>query len=335
MSVGETQLGDVAAKIELGGTNNPAAFDAYLRGARLLATAEGETNMNAAISAFTDAIRLDPHYALAFAARARARTTLGGIVNTVAESLALYDKAQADARQSLKLAPNIAEGHLTLASALQSGLNYAQAKEEYERALVLSPGNAQVLRLASRFEADIGYFDSAIEKSRRAVALDPLDRTTYFGLGGRLYFGRRHQEAVAAYAEAIRLDPDYKVPYAMRGLAYYELGDLERARTDCEAKKDHFIFQVCLALVYEKLGRTADAKMELEKLKAVGGDSAAYQYAEIYAQWGDTAKALDWLEVALRVRDPGLTDLKADPLLDPLRQEPRYQAIESQLRFPN
>jgi hypothetical protein len=87
-------------------------------------------------------------------------------------------------------------------------------------------------------------------------------------------------------------------------------------------------------VIYDKLGRHADAEAELAKLKAFGGDAAAYQYATIYAQWGNRAKALEWLETAWRLRDPGLEFLKTDPLLDPLRKEPRFQAIERELKFP-
>ena len=65
------------------------------------------------------------------------------------------------------------------------------------------------------------------------------------------------------------------------------------------------------------------------------GDYFAYQYAEIYAQWGDTIKALAWLNTAMKLRDTGLEDLKTDPLLDPLRNEPRFQAIERALKFPS
>ena len=61
----------------------------------------------------------------------------------------------------------------------------------------------------------------------------------------------------------------------------------------------------------------------------------AYQYAAIYTQWGDTHEAAEWLETALRLRDSGLADLKSDPLLDPLRKEPRFQAVERELKFPN
>jgi hypothetical protein len=46
-------------------------------------------------------------------------------------------------------------------------------------------------------------------------------------------------------------------------------------------------------------------------------------------------KALRWLETAMRLRDSGLALLKVDSYLDPLRKEPRFQAIERELKFPN
>jgi len=65
------------------------------------------------------------------------------------------------------------------------------------------------------------------------------------------------------------------------------------------------------------------------------GDAGGYQFAEIHAQWAEKKVALDWLEKAMRLRDPGLTKLRADPLMDPLRDEPRFQAIERTLKFPD
>src|ERR1700733_864709 len=138
---------------------------------------------------------------------------------------------------------------------------------------------------------------------------------------------RRYREAATAHAEAISLNPDFQSAYGERGLAFYGLGDLERARATCEAKRDDWVSQQCLAVVYEKLGRHGDAGAELAKMKAALGDALAYQYATIYAQWGDRAKALEWLDVAMGLRDPGLENLKTEPFFDPLRKEPRFQAI--------
>jgi hypothetical protein len=77
------------------------------------------------------------------------------------------------------------------------------------------------------------------------------------------------------------------------------------------------------------LKKHADAEAAVSKLKTSLGDNAAYRYATIYAQWGNLPKALQSLETALRLRDPGLE------LLRPLRQEPRFKAIERELKFPS
>jgi tetratricopeptide (TPR) repeat protein len=106
-------------------------------------------------------------------------------------------------------------------------------------------------------------------------------------------------------------------------------------RTRQERKPDYWYSQECLAVIYDKFRQHEDAEAELAKLKAALGDGGAYQYAAIYAQWGNRAKAIEWLETALRLRDPGLVQLKTDPLMEPLRQEPRFKAIERELKFPN
>jgi TolB-like protein/Flp pilus assembly protein TadD len=329
-----TLLGAVAAKIELGGTRNPAAFDAYLRAAKAYGSYRDANDLPSAITVYTEAIRLDPQYALAFAGRSLALSTYAVEASTEAAMREANDKAQADARQALALAPDLAQAHLALAYVSENNLDFTQASEAYERALALASGNVQVLRGNDRFAALMGHFDEGIAAGRRAVVLDPLSRQSHFGLGWALYFSRRYDEAVTAYAEVISLDADYEEIYGWRGFAYYGLGDLERARISCETKPDYWGSQWCLAVIYDELGRHADAEAALAKLNAAQGDTVAYQYTTIYAQWGNRSKALEWLETALRLHDPGLENLKTDPLLDPLRKEPRFQAIERELKFP-
>jgi TolB-like protein/Flp pilus assembly protein TadD len=329
-----TLLGDASAKIELGGTRNPAAFDAYLRG---LKTASSRLDSKAyliAIAQYTEAIRLDPGYALAFARRSNAYSSYAEEAATGAREG--FDKAQADARQALNLAPDLAQAHLALALVLEVGtLDFKQANDEYQRALALSPGNADVLRTSGQYAVLMGHFDVGVAAAQRAVVLDPLARASHGTLGNALFTARRYQDAVSAYTEAINIAPDYKATYGDRGLPYYELGDLRGARASCEVMRDHWTSQLCLAVTYDKLQKHADAEVELAKFKSDLGNAAAYQYATIYAQWGNSAKALEWLDIAMRVRDPGLENLKTDPLIDPIRQEPRFQAALRELKFPD
>jgi TolB-like protein/Flp pilus assembly protein TadD len=330
-----TLLGDISEKIEPGGTHNPAAFDAYLRASEAYRSRHEDRDIPTAIATYTEAIRLDPNYALAYAGRATALTDYTAAVSTGAAIREGFEKAEADARRAIALAPELAEAHMALAFVSEQGSHdFAQAREQYEQALALAPGNSEVLRESGSFGALMGNFDTAIAALRRAVVLDPLDRSTHLALGRALYLARRYPEAAAAFGEVISLDPVFKTAYGEKGLALYGLGDLQSARAACESQRDDWESKNCLAMVYDKLGRRADASTELAKIQAYWGDAAPYQYAEIYAQWGDRAKALASLETAMRLRDAGLVYLKTDPLLDPLRNEPRFQAIERALKFP-
>jgi TolB-like protein/DNA-binding winged helix-turn-helix (wHTH) protein/Tfp pilus assembly protein PilF len=329
-------LGNEASRIELGGTRTPAAFDAYLRGAKAYSTRVDAKDCQTAIAAYTEAIRIDPNYALAFAGRSSAQTAYAEEYASGGAMREAFDRAQADARQALALAPELAEGHVALGDALLTGsFEFAQASKAYERAVRLAPGNAQALRESGRYAVFIGRVDAGLAAIHRAVVLDPLNPRSHSLLGQALYFDRRYKEAVAAFGQVITLDPDDGFDLGFRGLAYYGLGDLNSARSSCESKPDHWVAQWCMAVTYEKLGLHADAEAVVVKMKATNGDLAAYQYAGIYAQWGDTAKSLEWLDQAMQLRDPGLVYLKTDPLLDPLRKESRYRAIERELTFPN
>jgi tetratricopeptide (TPR) repeat protein len=328
-------LGDVATKIELGGTRNPAAFDAYLRGQKEALAAHGAKDFQTAIAGFTQAIELDPNYALAFAGRSSASSDYAAQVAIGPAVREFFDKARADAYQAIALAPGLAEGHLALARFLEVGsLDFTHASEAYERAMALAPGSAQVQGEGGRYSVYMGRFDAGFAALRRAVTLDPLNARSRSLLAEALYFARRYEEAVTVFGEVISLEPDFRRAYGFRGLAYYGLGDFQSARSSCESRPDYFATRWCLELVYDKLARHADAEAGLKAWQAASGDSSAYQFATIYAQWGNTAMALEWLAAAMRARDPGLGYLKTDPLMDPLRKEPRFQAVMRELKFP-
>ena len=328
-------LGGVATKIELGGTRNPAAFDAYLQGRKAdLTAAHTHEGRQTAIAAYTEAIGLDSNYALAFAYRALARINLANAASGPARRESL-EEAQSDARQAIALTPDLAEGRLALAVYFRSLLDFARASQEFERALALGPGNVRVLQNYGLFAVQMGRTEAGTAALRRAVVLDPLSFVSHWTLGRTLYYGRQNKEASTAFEDAFALDPEDPLGHAYRGLAYYALGDFERARASCEMTPDDWGNLWCLAVTYDKLGRHADAEAVLAKYRATEGDAGSYQYATIYAQWGNTVKALEGLDTARRLRDPGLTTLKTDPLLDPVRKEPRFQAIERALKFPS
>jgi TolB-like protein/DNA-binding winged helix-turn-helix (wHTH) protein len=307
-----TLLDDALARIEAGGTHNPAAFDAYLRASKLYWDGAGDR----AIPLYTEAIRLDPNYALAYAAR----------------SIADDSASRSDALKAVALAPNLGEAHLALALVNWSS-DFRFADEECHRALALAPGNARVLRDCGHWAIFMGHGDVGLRLIRRAVDLDPLNLESQSHLAEGLYYLRRPAEALAAAKNAEVLHPGSHKGWM--GFVYYELGDFQSARSACENDLEGPDRLFCLAMTYDKLGRHADAEAMLRKLRATAGDRYTLRYCSIYAQWGNNAQGLDMLEKAVRLHSPGLWKLKAIPFLDPLRQEPRFQAIVQALQFPD
>jgi serine/threonine-protein kinase len=330
-----TLLGDLTAKIEVGGTHNTAAFDAYLRGSKAFSSRLESNDLEKAIPWFTRAIGLDPNYALAYAGRSKAYSLYASRDAKAAALREYLDKAQADARQAIRLAPGLAEGHLAFAEIYFDSLDFASAGEAYERAVTLAPGNAGILEAYAHFAGDMGRAEAGIAAGRRAVTLDPLNPLIRRHLGLVLMNARRYSEGIAAMQQAVALDPDSAIDRAILGFEYYISGDLQNAQSTCEINPDEkgWIW-MCLALVYHQLGRNIDADAELSKFMAANGDEMAVDFAEVFAQWRNAPKALDWLDRAMQARNYELGDLKTDPFLDPLRKEPRFQAIERELKFP-
>ena len=334
-----TLLGDLAAKIEVGGTRNPAAFDAYLHASEAYWAGQGERDLRASIASYTEAIRLDPQYALAYAGRSLALTDFV-FAGYAAKESTLHDyvtEAQADARKAIALAPDLAEGHLALGGLFETSLVLDATAQEFERAVALAPGNARVLSNYGRFASQMGQREAGLAATHRSVVLDPLNYWYRIWFGMSLYFARLYSEAISAFTDAKALAPSNAFlngwANALVGLAYYHLGDFQSALAACKTaagtRKD-----LCLAITYHKLGRDSEAQSELAKLHASMGDACAVLCAMVYAQWGLTSRALDSLETATRNHLPELELVKMSTLLDPLRKEPRFQAIERALKFP-
>jgi TolB-like protein/DNA-binding winged helix-turn-helix (wHTH) protein/Tfp pilus assembly protein PilF len=335
-----TLLGEVGARLEVGGTRNPAAYDAYLRAESAYWHQNSGSDVEKAITQYSEAVHLDSNFGRAYAGWSIA---LAEYATYYAQGAAAkrdwLQRARLPAFKAVALTPDLAESHLALAFVhLNNSLDLRRANGEFERAVTLAPGNARILRNYALFAVLMGHTDAGIETARRAAVLDPLNANSHGELGGVLRIARRYEEAMVAYQHAISLDPDSaSMPLYIGARIYYAIGNFDEMRSVCERFKERFerAAQNCLALAYHKLGRHADAESALARQKALEGHIGAVDYARAYAQWGDIPKALDWLETAWRLRETNLVFLKSEPLLDPLRQEPRFQAIERELKFPD
>ena len=329
-----TLAGDAAAGNEAGGTQDPHAYDAYLRGKSLARLNDNEDNLLARIDTYQQALRLDPLFARAYVGLADAQRSYAGNYALGGDIAERQRKARAAAESALRLEPQLGEAHAALAGVLAEGyLDFGGALEEYGRAVSYSPNNSDVLMDSGLLMAAMGQVDEGVARVRRAVAFDQLNTRAYRYLTYALIAARRYREAIDASNRGLNVDPSDVRALARRGLAQLLLGQYDAARQSCETPKQNWLSSLCLAIVYDKLHRQPQAQAQFVAMQTRWGDSLAYQYAEIYAQWGDSAKALDWLEAAYRLPDPGMYWIKKDSLLDPLRSQARFTALLAKLKL--
>jgi Predicted integral membrane protein len=316
-----------------GGTQNPQALDAFLRG-RAGERIQDEKNLRLALAALDEAVALDPQFANAHALRG---DVLAQLANAYVKDPAEDRRLQADALQAVRravaIAPDSSSAYGWLGRVLSSTTSdYAATDAAYRRSMELAPGNASALVGYASFAILMGRAD-ALPAVERARQLDPLNPSVLATLGMVQFYSRRYDEARKSMLEAMERW-DNRVTQDWLALNELASGNPAVALHYCEQQTASWSTQSCLAIAYHKLGRRQEAEAAMQRLKDEEGDAGMYQYAVIHAQWGEPAEAIKWLEKAAELKDPGLIEIKADPLLDPLRNIDRFKDLVAAQHFP-
>jgi serine/threonine-protein kinase len=323
-----------AGRLTLGGTQNAAAYDAFLHAI----SAQRALNQAGWIEArrgYEQAVALDPQYAEAHAALSRAEnwTASSSGLSDVALVKSLKAQALAEADRAIALAPALPDGYAARAAVLEDQLEFGEAYEAIRRAAELGPGNAAVQQFYGQLASRLGHVAEGEAAERRGVALDPLSARSFMALAVVHVIDRRYDEALAAlqHMEAVAgLVP----PIAMQLTTVIALRRGQWAQAvDLAGKTQGWPQAEYLAIAYHALGRQADADAAFAQLHSMG-ENGNFQYAEVYAQWGEPERALAALEAAWRERDAGLVDLRGSPFLDPIRATPQYAELLQRLHMP-
>lgn len=317
-----------------GGTRKTEAFEAYLHGAALYREANGRDTDLEALGKFDDAVRIDPNYAVAHAARSRVLTALANTGTDVNQARRLYAKAIAAAREAIRLSPDLAEGHSALGFALLDGqLDVRAASVPYQRSFELGFGNADILSSFANFAARTGQFAAGREAIARAQRLDPLNPSMFRNAGLLELAARNYDAAQGQLRSALSMNPNAQAINFNLGVIAYLRGDYGAAETNFEAERDPITRLLGLAIIAPKTSHPDEAEKALAALTRAGGDSVYYERAQVLAQWGRNEEAIVQLQRALAKNDAGLVRLRNDPLLDPLRKDPRFTEIERRMGF--
>lgn len=316
----------------IGGTDNVAAYEAYLRGYALYDLSVGESTDLAALRQFDAAISTDPEFADAHAMRSFTLAAIANSASGVNETGQLYSQAITAAERAIAIEPKLARGHLALGFALNNGkLQRAKAAEHYRAAEQLAPGDADVLRGVATFYSYGKEQASAARMILRVLELDPLNARALSAAGYIALFARDYPLVIARMERALALNPG--IASAHFGIANARLmqGDAVGALKAAQAEPVPLFKLTATAIAKGKQGDATGAEEALKNLVAEYGDASLYQQAQILAQRGAAAEALAVLERAYEARDPGVLFSTNDPLLDPLRGEVAFTDLLSRL----
>lgn len=324
--------GDQTRAITARPTENNAAHELYLKGRYFWFKRTAE-DLKKAANYFQQAIDIDPNYALAYVGLADAFVLLpayGG-----GSPLECYPKAKIAARKAIELNDSLAEAHASYGKVLwNQDFDFAQSLSEFERAIKLNPNYATAHHWYGNSPlASLGRFDEAIAEMKRAVELDPLSLIYNADLGGTLVLARRYDEAIERLQRALELDPNFYYAHYNLGLALWLKGDRDGAIAEYKKAlelSDDPMPRAYMGHAYATAGRRDDALRILDELS----EAAKHRYvpnpafALVEIGLGRKEKALDWLEKAYDAHEARfIAYIKVDPFLDPLRGDPRFEAL--------
>src|SRR5213594_170793 len=317
-------------------TANAEAHQLYLKG-RFFWNKRTGNDLKKSIDYFEQAIAADPNYALAYAGVADGYVWLPGY--TAGTPRDCYPKATAAAKKALELDDTLAEARTSLAIAIWLyDFDFSQANREFQRAIELNPNYAIVHQQYGNITLSaLGRFDDAIAEGKRAVELDPLSLVINSDLAVDYHYARRYDEAIAQFRKTLEMDPGYYFAYLVLGQVLEATGARDASIAECQkaqALNDDPSVLGVLARAYGLSGNKMEAEKILDQLKKLSQERyvSAYSFALTYLGLGDKEEALRWLEQSYQDRagsDIGF--IRVDPLLDPLRGDPRFEALAEKI----
>ena len=312
---------------------NPEAYQAYLQANYLFGRGQSKEDFGKALAYTDTAIKLDENYAPAWALRASVQSRMAGLDQ--ADTAEDIRRAREDAGRAIALDPTSASGYLALArTQIDYDWDWDAAKIYLAKAAALEPGSVEVFRIRSRLSWVSGDLDQAVKLAEQVAVLEPLRSNSYLGLGHLLYLAGRYDEARKELQKALDLNPQATFAHYTLGKVLIAERKSQQALAEMEKEPSDWAKLTGQALAYHALGRGQDSTAALGALIAKYGADGAYQIAQVYAYRGESDKSFEWLERAYQQRDPGLTDMKTDPLFKSLRDDPRYGEFLKKMHLP-
>ena len=335
----ERLSGETRSQVTKGGTSDPEAYQAYLKGLYYWERRSPET-LEKAKDYFNQAIQKDPGYAMAYVGLANYYVAAPDYSPIPAREAA--PKAKAAAEKALNIDSSSADAHAALAGALWTMFDFSAAEAEFQRTLELNPNLSNAHHWYGLFLSWEARHPEAIAHLRRAIELDPLNLQYQCNLGQVLHNAGQSDAAVEQLKKALDMDPNFNYAHAELRQIYRDTGKYDLAMEEWKKSAalnndpEEMAIAADSAKVYAKSGIKAAIAREIEMRKELGKrryqDPAEIGY--LYASIGDKEQAFAWLDKARAEKSSGVEPVKIVKALDQWHNDPLYIDLLKQLGLP-
>jgi TolB-like protein/Tfp pilus assembly protein PilF len=301
---------------------DPKAYALLLKSRQ--ASREGTLSATARAAELVEqALTIDPRYAEAWVDLSAIRH--GEASNGARPIDEGFRLAKEAVQHALELDPRLGVAHARLAAiAWEYDRDAAAAAEHIARAIELDPANLGTLLAASNIALGLGRLDVSRALCRFAVERDPVNPRFQSQVGYTNLYSGLYDAAIESYRNTLALSPQRQGAHFFIGASLLLKGNPDAAIVEFETEPGNVWRSIGLTLGYHAAGRQAEADAVLRVLETSEADSWAYNLAYVHAMRGNADKAFEWLDRAVRSRDPGLSDVAVDPLFGKIHDDPRW-----------
>jgi len=312
----------------------PPAYDAYVEG-RFAWNQRGQYSVANSINKFKKAVDLDPNFAPAYAGLADAYALLASAQYGILPPVEGFAEAKQFAERSIALDPELAAPHASLGYIyLVFERNPESARKEFEKALQLDPNYTTAHQWYGQYYEVIGRLDDAVREIEKAHEREPASIPVNLAMAEVYYFKRDYDRAIGFALTTVRQENTSALghfnlgrAYEMKGLHNQAIDEFKLARENAP----NIATLVPLAYEYARAGDMTTSTDYLNQLVDLAERQHKYvpaiYFTVAYTGRNDKENALTWLAKANQERCDYIVFLSRDPMVDPLRGDPRFEAI--------
>jgi tetratricopeptide (TPR) repeat protein len=319
----------------------PEANDLYIQGLEYLGKGKpwaGGTVENAkkALELFRQAAKKDPKFARAYVAQADALDAASFSFPGSMEPVKVYREQKALALKAIALDDTLPGAHAMLAEIYYDNeYDWPNADKELRRVIELTPNVASAHTTYARFLGRMGRFEEAEAQAKLAQTLDEKSGSPHRVMAEIFYW--QHKDDAALEQGLLAFSKDKAIPtHFLLGFIYIHQGQFQKGVEEeklATALGDAGTLGG-LVYAYAMAGNKEETKSTLEQFnRHPAHDHVFYRLAAVYLALGDKDRAISLIEKDYRQHSNWLTYLKVDPVMDPLRGDPRFKELMRKLNF--